>query len=984
MSGGAHRRAEGGAIDRARPVRFQFNGRPYSGFVGDTLASALLANGVHLVGRSFKYHRPRGIQGAGYEDASAVVQLVGDEDAPNVLATSLRLREGLSAKSINCWPGPGFDLAAVLQAASRIIPAGFYYKTFKWPHWHWFEPYIRRAAGLSRGSATGSPNLVYENRYDHCDVLVVGAGPAGLMAAVVAARSGLRVVLADDGIAPGGRLRSESTRIEGKPALVWVQAMIDELDSYPNVLRLQDATVWGYHEGNFLTIVERRPDNSRIHQRNRKLWAKQVVLATGAIERPIVFANNDRPGVMLASAVRTYLNAYAVIPGRRAVIFTNNDSAYETAFDLHDAGIDVAAVVDTRARVSSAISERLATLGIPHLIDHVIHDTRGRLRVKRVGVRPRNGGVGHAFDCDLVAVSGGWNPAVHLFSQSRAKLRYETELATLVPCEAWQETQVAGAAAGKFRLADCLRDGASAGVEAANRAGGAAEPPPRPATEPEAEYAISPCWVVDGDAEANAKSFIDMIGDVTVADIRLALREGYESIEHVKRYTTAGMGLDQGKMGNLNVIGLVAETLGRALGDIGATTFRSPYTPVEFGAIAGNRPGPFILPARRTPMTEWHETAGAKMYEAGARWQRPGYYPQPGESMQDAIERESRAVRESVGIYDGSPLGKFEIKGPDAVRLLDLAYTNAWGSLALNHGRYGVMLTDDGLMSDDSVTFRLGADRYLMMSATGNADQTYARLERMIQVERPDLKVLITPLTSQWANATVCGPKARDVLRRAGTDIDLAGDSFPFMAVREGVLAGLPVRIFRVSYTGELSFEVNTPSRHGAELWQRLIDGGADFGICPVGSEANHVLRIEKGFLSFGHEVDGTVDPFDLGMAWVVSKQKSDFIGKRAMEIRRRGEPCRRELVGLLSDDPEVTIPEGAPLTPRGDRCDSEGFVSASVRSVANNRSIALALLDNGRARMGETVHARLPERVIRATVTAPVFYDPDGSRMRS
>lgn len=372
------------------------------------------------------------------------------------------------------------------------------------------------------------------------------------------------------------------------------------------------------------------------------------------------------------------------------------------------------------------------------------------------------------------------------------------------------------------------------------------------------------------------------------------------------------------------------------------------------------------------------------MYEAGARWRRPGYYPQPGESMQDAIERESRAVRETVGIYDGSPLGKFEIKGPDAVRLLDLAYTNAWGSLALNHGRYGVMLTDDGLMSDDSVTFRLGADRYLMISATGNADQTYARLERMIQVERPDLQVLITPLTSQWANATVCGPKARDVLRRAGTDIDLAGDSFPFMTMREGVLAGLPVRIFRVSYTGELSFEVNTPSRHGAMLWQRLIDGGADFGICPVGSEANHVLRIEKGFLSFGHEVDGTVDPFDLGMAWVVSSRKSDFIGKRAMEIRRRGEPCRRELVGLLTDDPEVTIPEGAPLTPRGQRCDSEGFVSASVRSVANNRSIALALLDNGRARMGETVHARLPDRVIRAMVTAPVFYDPDGSRMRS
>ena len=984
MIGGIHRKAEGGNVDRTRPLRFQFNGRSYSGLAGDTLASALLANGVHLVGRSFKYHRPRGIQGSGYEDASCVVQLTGDEDAPNALATSLALREGLSATSVNCWPGPRFDLAAVLQAASRLIPAGFYYKTFTWPHWHWFEPYIRRAAGLGRASTTSSPNLVYESRYDHCDVLVVGAGPAGLMAALTVARSGLRVVLADDGHAPGGRLLSETGRIDGKPALSWVKAMVEELDSHPNVLRLQDATVWGYHEGNFLTIIERRPEASWIHQRNRKLSAKQVIIAAGAIERPIVFSNNDRPGVMLASAARTYLNAFAVIAGRQAVIFTNNDSAYQTAFDLQAAGIDVTAVIDTRAQVSSPISRRLADLRIPHLIDHVIHDARGRVKVKGVDVRPRGGGATHRIDCDLVCVSGGWNPTLHLFSQSRGKLCYASDLATFVPGDPWQATHVAGAAAGKFRLAACLRDGASVGVEAVARIGGTTAPPPQPDTEAEEDYSISPCWVVDGDARANTNTFVDMIADVSVADIRLALREGYESIEHVKRYTTAGMGIDQGKTGNVNVIGLVADILGKAPADVGTTTFRPPYAPVEFGAIAGNRPGRFILPARRTPMTDWHEAAGAKMYEAGARWQRPGYYPRRGESMQEAIDREASAVREAVGIYDGSPLGKLEIKGPDAVRLLDLVYTNAWRSLAAGHGRYGVMLTDDGLMSDDGVTFRLGADRYLMMSATDNADLTHARLERLIQVERPDLEVLITPLTSQWANATVCGPKARDVLRQAGTDIELSCDMFPFMTMHEGVLADLPVRIFRVSFTGELSFEINTPSRYGAILWQRLMDAGAEFEICPIGSEANHVLRVEKGFLSFGHEVDGTVDPFDLGMGWVVSALKSDFIGKRAMEIRRRGEPRRQELVGLLTEDPDVTIPEGAPLTPQGHRSDSEGFVSASVWSVVRNRSIALALVENGRARLDETVHARLPDRIIRAAVTAPVFHDPDGKRMRS
>jgi sarcosine oxidase subunit alpha len=984
LTGVVRRLAEGGRIDRSRPLRFRFNGREYHGFEGDTLASALLANGVRVVGRSFKYHRPRGIQGSGYEDPASVVQLTGTEDAPNALATRLALREGLEANSVNCWPGPNFDVGAMLQGAAALLPAGFYYKTFMWPHWHWFEPAIRRAAGLGRAPSSPSAGLVYESRFDHCDVLVVGAGPAGLMAALAAAHSGARVVVADDGLEAGGRLLADPATIDGGPALDWVEAVTAELDSCANVLRLQDATVWGYHEGNFLTIVERRPDKAEIHQRNRKLWAKQVVLATGAIERPIVFPNNDRPGVMLASAARSYVNEFAVRPGQRAVVFTNNESAYETVLDLCRAGIDVAAVIDTRDAVSTAAADSIGGRGIELLTGHVVRTVRGRGGVAGVVAGSRNGAATRDIACDLVCVSGGWNPTIHLFSQSRGTARFAPELATFLPDVPAQPTHVAGAVAGRFDLGCCLEGGARVGAEAARAAGFPAQPVPLPQTEPAPEYGVEPCWVVDGDVRANKKSFVDMLGDVTVADIRLAVREGYRSIEHVKRYTTAGMAFDQGKAGNVNIIGLVAGARGMAPGDVGTTTFRPPYVPVEFGAIGGSRPGPDILPTRRTPMTDWHEAAGAVMYEAGARWRRPGYYPRPGESMQQAIDRESRAVREGVGIYDGSPLGKFVLKGPDVVRLLNLVYANAWHTLAEQQGRYGVMLADDGLMVDDGVTFRLDSDRYMMMSATGNADATYARLERLVQVECPGLRVLITPVTSQWANATVCGPRAREVLARAATDIDLSRDAFPFMAVRDGRLADLPVRIFRVSFTGELSFEIITPARHGRALWETLMAAGAEFGITPVGSEANHVLRTEKGFLSFGHEVDGTVDPFDLGMSWAVSKTKADFIGKRAMQIRRNGEPRRRELVGLLSDDPEVVIPECVPLTPGGQRTDSEGFVSASVRSPSQNRSVALALLDNGRSRMGETVYARLPDRIIPARVTEPVFYDPERIRLRS
>jgi sarcosine oxidase subunit alpha len=980
---GAFRLAHGGQIDRNRPIRFRFNGDDYGGYAGDTLASALLANGVHLVARSFKYHRPRGIVGAGYEESGAFVQLIGKDDAPSLPMTRLALRDGLEAASVNCWPGPRFDLGAMAQWVQRLLPAGFYYKTFMWPHWHLFEPFIRRAAGLGRSPTATAADLIYESRNHHCDVMVVGAGPSGLMAALSAARAGARVMLVDDGLMPGGRLIADGAMLDGKPAADWFGRAVAELDGMPRVVRLQDATAWAYHEHNFLTVVERAPRQGWIHQRNWKVRARQVVLATGAIERALVFPNNDRPGVMLASAARGYVNAYAVKPGRRAVVVTNNDGAYDAALDLRGAGIEITAIADARPVVPSSSLTRARGAGIEVLAGHVPVDVGGSGHVHDIDVAPLTDlGRTERIPCDLVAMSGGWNPAVHLLSQSGAKLRYDNALATFLPDRTVQATHLAGAIAGAFDLPSCLIQGAEAGAAAARAAGFSARPATTPSAAPAAPYGIAPLWFVDPPGNRK-KAFVDFQSEVTLADLRLALREGFGAIEHVKRYTTAGMGLDQGKIGNVNVIGAVAAMQGRAPGEIGTTTFRPPYAPVEFGAIAAKRPGPQIFLSRRTPMTGWHEAAGAAMYEAGARWRRPGYYPRPGETMQAAIDRECLAVREGVGIYDGTPLGKFEIKGPDAVRFLDLLYTNAWGDLAVGQGRYGMMLTEDGLVLDDGVSFRIGPESWLMMSSTGNADPVYQRLERYSQIEWPDLRVVVTPVTSQWANATVCGPRARDLLRRAGTDIDLDPTAFPFMSFRHGQVAGIPARVFRVTYTGELSFEVNTAARYGLALWEALMAAGREMGIAPVGSEANHVLRVEKGFLSLGHEVDGTADPYDLGMGWLIARSKPDFIGKKALAIRRARSGPRNELVGYQFDGARTLVPEGSPITPDGRKTNSEGYVSACVWSAALKRTLALGLLRDGRRRPGERVWVRLPDRAVPATVVKPAFYDPSGARMR-
>lgn len=953
----SNRRASGGRIDRNRSLRFRFNGKTYEGYEGDTLASALLANGVRVTARSFKYHRPRGIVGHGPEEPATLVELEGDDASGNHPATTVPLRDGLRARSVNCWPSPEFDLGGINQLLTRFIPAGFYYKTFKWPDWHLFEPSIRKAAGLAAAPAQPPSSGHFEARYAHADVLVAGAGPAGLQAASEAGRAGKRVLLADEGTEAGGSMLNRDLTIGGRPAMAWVADTVRELQGMENVTHLQNATVWAYREHNLLIVNERAPEQDCVLERSWRVRAGEVVIATGATERAMVFADNDRPGVMLASSVQAYVNRWGVVPGQRVVLFTNNNSVYAVAADLVAAGITVAAILDSRGEVPQDALDPVP--GISVHTGTVAGGVWGHKRLRAVRAVPVSGGAETWIDCDLLGHSGGWNPTVHLWSQSRGTLRFDEDLAAFVPDQAVQACRAVGAAAGDLTLDRIVEDGS------------------------DLSYAIEPLWRVDAPGQ-RGRAFLDIQNDVSVSDVQLALREGYDNVEHVKRYTTGGMGIDQGKTSNINIIGTVAMQKGVPLQEVGATTCRSPYTPVSFGAIGGLREDTVLFPYRHTPVTQWNKDNGAVMYEAGARWRRPGYFPKPGEGLQEAVNRECRAVREGVGVYDGSPLGTFELKGRDVPRFLDFIYSNVMSGLKPGDGRYGLMLSDDGLILDDGVAFRLDEHRWLVSTSTGHADAVNQHMEKLLQTEFPDWRVMITTVTGQWNNATICGPRARDVMQALGTDIDLSPEAFPFMSFRDGTVAGFPARVARVSFTGELSFEVNVAPRRIVALWDKVMEAGAPFGILPVGSESSHVLRVEKGFLSLGHEVDGTVDAFDLGMGWVMSKKKPDYLGKRSVALRRDGGGTRRELVGILPDDPNRQVPEGAPLTPGGRKQATEGLVTACVWSVVNDRWVGLALLENGHARHGETAHVRVKDRVIPVTIARPVFHDPDGKLLRS
>ena len=995
----SRRLANGGRIDRGRALEFQFNGRPYEGFQGDTLASALLANGVDVVARSWKYHRPRGVVGHGAEEPNALVQWDdGAHTVPNARATQVELYDGLAAASVNCWPSVERDLWSLTGRFARLMPAGFYYKTFMWPRslWHRYEQMIRRASGFGVAPREPDPDD-YVKRNAHCDVLVVGAGPAGLAAALSSARAGARVILADEQAEFGGSLLGSSETIDGRPATAWVEAVVAELADMDEVRLLPRTTVTGYYDHNFLVACERLtdhlPKDGRRGPRER-LWrirARQVVIAAGAFERPLVFSNNDRPGIMQASSVSTYLNRYAVRPGDRAVVFTNNDGAYRTALDLVAAGVAVAAVVDPRPAPDGELPRRVHDAGIEVIGGSVVVDTQGKKRVRGVDVMGLDaagdavqGAVRH-LDCDLVAMSGGWSPAIHLHSQSGARVRYDDALACFVPGQSVQAERSAGAANGAFALSACLAEGAEAGASAARAAGIAAGPIAVPATSTPRESPIRPLWLVPGTRPAGRapKQFVDFQNDVGAADIMLAAREGYHSVEHVKRYTAMGFGTDQGKLGNINGLAILAQTLGSDIPSTGTTTFRPNYTPVTFGAVAGAECGELFEPVRKTALHEWHEQHGAEFEDVG-QWKRPWYYPRPGESMHDAVNRECLAARHSVGIMDASTLGKIEIQGPDAAEFLNRIYTNGWVKLDIGRARYGLMLGEDGMVLDDGVTVRLAEDRYFMHTTTGGAAQVLAWMERWLQTEWPELKVYLTSVTDHWVTAAVVGPNSRNVVSAVCDGIDFSAEAFPFMSSREGTAAGVPCRVNRISFSGELAYEVNVRADYGRHLWEALMDAGRPFDITPYGTETMHVLRAEKGYVIVGQDTDGSVTPVDLGMDWVVSKQK-DFIGRRSLNRPDSVRPDRKQLVGLLTDDPQAVLPEGGQIVNDAGMSapvPMEGHVTSSYYSAALGRSIAMALVKAGHSRHGDRVHVPLADgRVLGATVARPVFYDPEGAR---
>ncbi len=990
-----NRLPSGGRINRAMPLTFTFNGRTYQGFQGDTLASALLANDVHFVARSFKYHRPRGIVTAGVEEPNALVQLErGGHTIPNARATEIELYQGLDATSVNAEPSLERDRMAINQKFARFMPAGFYYKTFMWPRSFWpkYEEKIREAAGLGKAPDTIDPAR-YDKRFAHCDVLIVGAGPAGLAAARTAGASGARVILVDDQPELGGSLLSGTERIDGKPAADWVRAIEAELANMPEVTVLTRSTAFGYQDHNLVTVTQRLTDHLPVSMRSgtrERLWkirARKVILATGAHERPLVFGNNDLPGIMLASAISTYLNRYGVLPGRRAVIFTNNDEGYRAALDLKIHGADVT-VVDPRGGSTGALPQLAARSGVAITNNAVVIEASGKQRVRRVAIaRYVNGRIGEPIarlGCDLVGMSGGWNPVLHLFAQSGGKALWHDEKACFIPGAGVQEACSVGAARGAFQLPDALDDGIAAGRRAAQAAGLPDPSVSRWQAKASDEQPLLPLWLVANlnEASRGPKRFVDFQNDVSAADVLLAAREGYHSVEHVKRYTAMGFGTDQGKLGNINGMAILAQALGKTIPETGTTTFRPNYTPVTFGTIAGRELGDFLDPVRKTCIHRWHEAHGAAFEDVG-NWKRPWYYQKKGEDMHAAVVRECLAVRNSVGILDASTLGKIDIQGPDAATLLNWVYTNPWSKLEVGKCRYGLMLDENGMVFDDGVTVRLADQHYLMTTTTGGAARVLNWMERWLQTEWPDLNVHLTSVTDHWATFAVVGPNSRKVLQKVCSDIDFANAAFPFMTYRNGSVAGVAARVMRISFSGELAYEVNVPANCGRGVWEALMGAGREFDITPYGTETMHVLRAEKGYIIVGQDTDGSVTPFDLGMGGMVAKK--DCLGKRSLSRSDTQREGRKQLVGLKTVDPRITLTEGAQIvatpSPQG-ITPMLGHVTSSYLSPILQRSIAMAVVKGGLDRIGQRVFVSMSAtRCVEAEICSPVFYDAEGVR---
>lgn len=994
---GAFRTDTGGRVDRAASLAFEFDGRAYTGLSGDTLASALLANGVHLVGRSFKYHRPRGILAAGCEEPNALVRVMrgAGRETPNLRATQVELYAGLAAESQNRWPGLRADAGALAGLAAPLLPAGFYYKTFMGPGWPgatvlWsrvFEPLIRRAAGLGRAPSAPDPDA-YLNRYAHCEVLVIGAGPAGLAAALAAAERGGRVILCDEQSEPGGSLLAETeATIDGEPAAAWLAGRLEKLEQ-AGVTVMPRTTAFGCYAANFVALAERlsehRADVPPGAPRER-LWqvrAREVVFATGALERPLVFRNNDRPGILLADAARTYLNRYGVRVGRRAVVATACDSAYGAALELAAAGVEIPVICDLRATPPARLREQAEQAGIAVRAASAVLDTRGRLRVSNVSVASLDGHARReAFACDTLLVSGGWTPVVALQSQSRGRLGWDAERLAYVPVEHAPRQHSAGACRGTGDLAKAIAEGRAAGRRASGQATDASPPP---VVSNAASTNGSWLGLPSRAAPPPGRAFVDFQNDVTASDLAVAVREGFRAIEHVKRYTTTGMATDQGKTSNLNALAIVANMTGTDVPAVGMTSFRAPYTPVTFGTLAGTEYGELLAPVRKTPMHAWAAARGAVFEDVGL-WRRAQYFPRPGEDRAAAVARECRTTRASVGLFDASTLGKIEVVGPDACEFLERLYVNRLATLAPGRCRYAVLLNEAGFIVDDGIIARLAPDRFHVTTTTGGAGHVLAKMEDYLQTEWPDLAVWLTSVTEHWAVAAVQGPRAREVLARAVPGLDADVKALPHMAVSERASDGIPMRLFRASFTGELGFELNVPAGSALGLWVALHEAAEAVGGGCYGTDAMHVMRAEKGYIIVGQDTDGTMVPDDVGLGRLVDASSKDFVGRRSLARAHARRADRPQLVGLLSTDGRTRLEEGSQVTATPDPATGSaplGFVSSAYDSAAAGRPIALALVAGGRARLGERVFVPAAGGAVPAEIVAPVFYDPEGARL--
>ena len=988
-------------LDRKRTLAFRFNGRNYQGFAGDTLASAVLAAGDAVLSRSWKYHRPRGVLTCGVEEPAALVQLEsGDKTIPNAKMPEVELYDGLRAESALPWPSPARHLLSINRWFTPLFPAGFYYKTFMWPAkaWMWYERFIRKAGGLG-----AAPEQEDQDRYVHqnihCEVLVVGGGIAGLAAALAAGRSGARVILAELGAHLGGSAHRLTGTINGKSARAWVMDAERELAQMPEVRIIRRGVAFGYHDHNFVTIRESLTDHLPLAERKgfrERLWrvrASQVVLATGAHERPMVFGNNDLPGVMLSSAMADYAELYGVRVGSQVVIATSCDSAYADARLLQAAGAKVT-VVDSRAGEAQGGSRahQAQADGITVLRGFVPVQAKGSMAVSALVVRQMDGdkasGETRELPCDAIGMSGGWNPAIHLYSHSGGKARWDEDLVCFKPGAAMPDQASVGACNATWSLGSSLDEGSLAGAAAATQAGFAARAEAYAVDEMAIED-TGTFWVAETGVPLSRrpKAFVDYQNDVSASDIELAIREGFESIEHIKRYTAMGFGTDQGKLGNINGMALAARAMGKPIDQVGTTTFRPNYLPISFGTLAGLGRGELFDPARKTSPHESHVAAGC-LFEDVGQWKRPWYFPQGNEDLHQAVAREVMAVRNSVGIMDSSTLGKIDIQGPDAAKLLNWVYTNPWLKLEIGKCRYGLMLDENGMVFDDGVTARLGENHFLMTTTTGGAARVLGWLERWVQTEWPDMQVWMTSVTDHWSTFAVAGPNSRAVVKKVLTEVDLSNEAFPFMSWRTARAAGVPARVMRISFSGELSYEVNVPSNAGAHVWNALMEAGKEFGITPYGTETMHVLRAEKGYIIVGQDTDGSISPHDLGMGGMVSKTK-DFLGRRSLARSDTARSDRKQLVGLLTDEEKLVLPEGTQLTEQSKASPPPvpmiGHVTSSYYSPTLGRSIALAVVRSGQQRMGEKIHAALADgRYVAATVCSPVFHDPEGKRLHA